>query len=329
MAWRDNTTEAFWHPVMGAVDLITGDVIRKRQQAREEKLLAEENARKAKGLRYEGMLQLGRSALQNPNLEPADQQRILGWMGQVTQQGIDALPTQQPELTPTLHPVPQELVDLYPNHIKPGRMLPQAMIDELLRTGTEERDRKLREAQQDRRQETLDKSLINYRNREVGGSDKEKRITNLIRMREAYAGKMVKGFDEQGNETYTLQQSPEDKIRMRQIDEELASLSGFEPVDVGGGIDPEMDRRFQELQEPPYNMTPDEAMQFLSQEMSGNQAGAQPPAAVQPPSGGMPSVTPEPPVDPRYKGMPQWWVENEQRKKVNEKPKFRKGSGGW
>jgi hypothetical protein len=70
MFMRNTQTEQFWHPVMGAVDLITRDVMRRKELARQQAVLQEKRQYDQSVDQYKYTMESIGKALGDPNVDP-------------------------------------------------------------------------------------------------------------------------------------------------------------------------------------------------------------------------------------------------------------------
>lgn len=121
--YQNTQTEQFWHPVMGAVDLITREIMSKKEQARQERIQKEEWERQDKAEQYRGMMDIHKGMLQDPNLDPTQRGNVLKGMSELVKEGPSA-PLQTPQQPqPLLFNVPPDVEKAFPGFLKPGQSL--------------------------------------------------------------------------------------------------------------------------------------------------------------------------------------------------------------
>ncbi len=231
MAFVPNTqTEQFWHPVMGAVDLITGQVIESRRAKRQERLRQqmmteqrmidqERYGREVKGKQFQGMMDIYKTMLGDKDIEASEKTKLLKGMTDLVNAG--------PEATMAAPQAPQQMTrSLRPEYQKamtgamqdPTKQLPYDVADKI---------EKMVDDEVAKRNQNEYWQGMNRARMKGPANIQDKTLQQLLAMRRAYAPRMMKMSDEFGNES--VEEFGGDPDVLAEIDARIAELQGFEP----------------------------------------------------------------------------------------------------
>ncbi len=230
MSFVPNTqTEQFWHPVMGAVDLITGQVIENRRAKRQERLRQqmlsdqrtledERYGREVKGKRFQGMLGIYQSMLNDKDVEPAEKTKLLKGMTDLVNAGPDATMTAPQAPAQMVRPLREDVAKAFGSVIPVGKQLPYDMALKI------EQEYDVQKA-----------SMINANARQTSANNRGpvdlqgKTLNQLRLLRQAYSPKFMKVSDESGQET--IQEVGGDPAVVAEIDAKIAEMTGLDKTE--------------------------------------------------------------------------------------------------